>query len=149
MHHPKGFPSKLVRLRADAGMTQRELAKASGLSVPQISRYEMGTSKPRMTALVKLAAALNRDVSELVDADDQPEITEISLVSEDETSMPVALPRASFERLQQEADANGVSLEVMLSAVVHWHHSLETGQVLTREEALKKAISEFEDWYQS
>ncbi|WP_055134600.1 helix-turn-helix domain-containing protein [Pseudomonas mediterranea] len=146
MHHPKGFPSKLVRLRADAGMTQRELAKASGLSVPQISRYEMGTSKPRMTALVKLAAALNRDVSELVDAEDQPEITEISLVSEDESSIPIALPKETYERLQQEANEYGVSLDVMLSAVIHWHHSLHTGNVLTLEEALEKAVAELEAW---
>lgn len=146
MHHPKGFPSKLVRLRADAGMTQRELAKASGLSVPQISRYEMGTSKPRMTALVKLAAALNRDVSDLANAEDQPEITELTLVSEDDSAVPIALPKESFERLQQEADEYGVTLEVMLSAVVHWHHASHAGEKLTFAEALKQSMAEFENW---
>lgn len=146
MHHPKGFPSRLVHLRADAGMTQRELAKASGLSVPQIGRYEMGTSKPRMTALVKLAKALGKDLSELADADDQPEITELSLVSEDSTSTPIALPKESYDKLQQQAEENGVSLEAMLSAVVIWHHSLRSGTPMTFDEALKQSVSEFENW---
>lgn len=146
MHHPKGFPSRLVRLRADAGMTQRDLAQASGLSVPQIGRYEMGTSKPRMTALVKLAKALNRDVSELADADDQPEITEVSLVSEDDSSIPIALPKESYERLQEQADEYGVSLEVMLSAVVIWHHWLRSDPTATFEDAIKQSIEGFENW---
>lgn len=146
MHHPKGFPSKLVRLRADAGMTQKDLAKASGISVPQIGRYEMGTSKPRMTALVKLANALNIDVSELLDADEQPEITEISMVAEDNSSQPIALTKDSFDRLNKEARERGVSIEVMLNVVIHWHHALMKGQKLTFEEALKLSLDEFETW---
>ena len=70
MSQQNGFPLKLVRLRADAGMTQRDLAAASGISVPQIGRYEAGISRPRMTALVKLAKALGVE-PEALQGDDE------------------------------------------------------------------------------
>ncbi len=76
MSQHNGFPLKLVRLRADAGMTQRDLAVASGISVPQIGRYEAGISKPRMTALVKLAKALGVE-PEALQADGEPDDVEL------------------------------------------------------------------------
>lgn len=58
---PKGedLATRLVRFRAAAGMSQRDLAKASGVSIAQVGRYETGTSTPRVAAITKLAKALN------------------------------------------------------------------------------------------
>ncbi|RPN10271.1 helix-turn-helix domain-containing protein [Pseudomonas aeruginosa] len=51
--------TRLVRFRAAAGMSQRDLAKASGVSIAQLGRYETGKSTPRVAAITKLAKALN------------------------------------------------------------------------------------------
>lgn len=56
---------QLVRLRAIAGMTQHDLARASGVSIAQVARYETGVSTPRNAAIVKLAKALNVSTSDL------------------------------------------------------------------------------------
>ncbi|MEE5060546.1 helix-turn-helix domain-containing protein [Pseudomonas alliivorans] len=143
MHHPKGFPSRLVRLRADAEMTQKDLAKASGLSVPQIGRYEMGTSKPRMTALVKLAKALNVDVSELQDADDEPETVEIGITSAGYKVTTFTLPRSVFEDIQAEAERLGVSSEVIMVASLKESLMSEKGEAVEYDELVKQVASEY------
>lgn len=61
----ENFAVRLVRFRATAGMTQLDLAKASGVSIAQVGRYETGTSTPRISAITKLAKALNVPTSAL------------------------------------------------------------------------------------
>lgn len=55
----------LARLRAERGLTQRQLAEAAGLSWSQISRYESGAVMPRLGSLVRLADALGVAVEDL------------------------------------------------------------------------------------
>lgn len=137
MHHPKGFPSRLVRLRADAGMTQRDLAQASGVSVPQIARYETGTSKPRMTALVKLAKALGVDVSMLADANEEPETVELALyIQGEEKPLPVALRKERFDQIAAEAKASGVTLEAQIMALLEYGLRVREGQAENFEDVL-------------
>lgn len=66
MSDQKPFSERLVWARAEAGITQRELAKKAGISVPQIVRYEAGKSMPRLGAALKLARALNVDAYDLM-----------------------------------------------------------------------------------
>lgn len=139
MHYPKGFPSRLVLLRAQAGMTQKDLAAASGISVPQIGRYESGSSAPRMTALVKLAKALGREVSELSDAENQPEIVGVQLASDSPRMAQMAIPADEYKLLMAEAEQHGVSIDVMLSATIIWYRSRVEGSETTIEEAISKA----------
>lgn len=146
MYHPKGFPSRLVRLRADAGMTQRDLAKASGLSVPQIGRYEMGTSAPRMTALVKLAKALDCEVEKLQDVDDQPEVVEMALAEEGQKDLLIALPRSTIDSLHAQATEHGVTDEIMLNAIIDFFHAETTGERITVKEAIDKVVEESKTW---
>ncbi|MGO0694171.1 helix-turn-helix domain-containing protein [Pseudomonas guariconensis] len=143
MHHPKGFPSKLVRLRADAGMTQRDLSVASGISVPQIGRYEMGTSAPRMTALVKLAKALNVDVSELTDADDEPENVELAMVTEGRENTMFTLPKSLIDDMQADANRLGVSLEVVLVATLRVSRLREGGNTASFDEIVAEVAAEY------
>lgn len=49
---------RLKVLRAEARMTQEDLASASGLSVDSIRTYERGISAPRLETTVALAEAL-------------------------------------------------------------------------------------------
>lgn len=146
MYHPKGFPSRLVRLRAHAGMTQRDLAKASGLSVPQIGRYEMGTSVPRMTALVKLSKALGCEVEKLQDVDDQPEVLEMALVAEGKKDLVLALPKSTIENLQGEAAKHGVTQEIMLNAIIDLFHAEARGEKTTIEEVIANVVEESKSW---
>jgi len=143
MQHPKGFPSRLVRLRADAGMTQNDLAKASGISKPQIGRYETGISRPRMTALVKLARALNVDVSVLEDADDEPEAVEIKMIVEGGPNTLFTLPKAVMDDLENEAERLGVSIEVMLVATLRMGMSLDSGNPKRLDEVVAEVAEEY------
>ncbi len=52
-------PSRLAELRKSAGMTQRALAKAAGLSQALIAELERGKHPPSSTSLIRLAAALS------------------------------------------------------------------------------------------
>ncbi len=144
MSAPAGFPARLLRLRADAGMTQKDLAKASGMSVPQIARYETGTSKPRMTALVKLAKALKIAVSDLEAFDDEPETVELHLdtIGSNE-STPFALPKYVVDELQKDADERGVSLEIILISTIRLAMNKDKGVSKTFDEVVTDVAEEY------
>jgi transcriptional regulator with XRE-family HTH domain len=52
------FPERLVALRKQRGMTQRQLADEIGVHLSQMRRYEAGTSQPTLEVLRKMAVAL-------------------------------------------------------------------------------------------
>lgn len=52
------FPHRLTRARSGHGWSQAELAEVSGVAPAQISRYELGKSKPRTEVIAKLAKSL-------------------------------------------------------------------------------------------
>lgn len=57
--HDNGFALRLLRLRRERGMTQDKLAKALAVSVPAVSAWEAGRSRPkreRMEALAQIFA---------------------------------------------------------------------------------------------
>lgn len=56
---------KLSELRLEKGMTQEELANATGISLRTIQRIELGQVKPRAYSLKKIAEALKVDFNEL------------------------------------------------------------------------------------
>ena len=60
------FSSRLAKLIADSGKTQKQLAIDSGVTEAAISRYLHGTRLPNMAAVVKLRDALGCTLDELV-----------------------------------------------------------------------------------
>lgn len=56
----------LQRARAAAGLTQGELGQLTGLGQPLVSRLEAGTRKIDLVELVRVAAALELSVDELL-----------------------------------------------------------------------------------
>lgn len=50
---------RYVECRKAQGMTQEDLARRSGISRPNIARFESGRYNPSLEMLVKVAAALN------------------------------------------------------------------------------------------
>jgi transcriptional regulator with XRE-family HTH domain len=66
------FGARLRELRTAAGLTQRELAARSGTSSAAISNFEAGNNAPTLGTLVRLADALECNVTTLVDVLDRP-----------------------------------------------------------------------------
>ena len=61
------FSDKIKRAREVAGMTQKELAEAIGVSQRTIASYESGGASARKTTIEKLGAALKVSVRYLSD----------------------------------------------------------------------------------
>ena len=67
-HDESGKPSSLAALRADAGMTQVELAAAVGVGQGRLSEWESGAREMSATACWKVARALGTDPGMIVEA---------------------------------------------------------------------------------
>ncbi len=52
-------------VRKEAGMTQRVVAEAAGISISQLSSYENGKQMPGLVTLGKLAVAMNSSLDRL------------------------------------------------------------------------------------
>ena len=59
------FAEKLAHLRAQKGLTQRQLGEMAGVAWSMISKYESGQSMPRLKVLMRLGDALGVSVNEL------------------------------------------------------------------------------------
>lgn len=60
------FGKHLRELRTERALTQGQLAERCGTSVSAISNFEAGNNSPTLGTLVRLANALECNVSELV-----------------------------------------------------------------------------------
>ncbi len=56
-------PSLLVRARKDAGLSQAETARRSGVGISSIRRYEQGNARPTRAALSRLALIYGKSPS--------------------------------------------------------------------------------------
>lgn len=61
------FSENLKAAREAAGLTQKDLAEAAGLTEVSIWNYEAGKHEPQVSSLVKIAKALNLSVDVLLD----------------------------------------------------------------------------------
>jgi transcriptional regulator with XRE-family HTH domain len=59
------------QLRADAEMSQEELAEAAGTDLTQVGGIERGVRNPSYTTLLRLADALGTEVGELASLADR------------------------------------------------------------------------------
>ncbi len=60
------FPEKLVQLRNQKGVLQKDLVKELGLNLHTYQRFEYGLQDPRMSTLVALADFYEISLDELV-----------------------------------------------------------------------------------
>ena len=63
--------NKIVELRKAKGLSQSELANTAGLEKSNLSVIENGKSNPQILTLVKLAAALEVNLTNIADVDFQ------------------------------------------------------------------------------
>lgn len=61
------FGARLRELREGRGKSQRSLAALTGITYAYISEMERGLKVPSLTTLIRLAVALECEVTELVD----------------------------------------------------------------------------------
>ena len=61
------FGDSLVGILEEKGMTQRDLARDSGLPIGSINAYIRKQSPPGIKAIINMAYALDMSVDELVD----------------------------------------------------------------------------------
>ena len=65
------FANNLLDILDERGMSQRQLARDSGVSSAMISEYINGIRMPGLAAAINMAYALDMDVGELVDFDER------------------------------------------------------------------------------
>lgn len=70
------FTERTKGLMAEKSVTQKELAKVTGISESSISRYLSGELEPRMDILSNISRALGTTVSYLVGEDGKPNATQ-------------------------------------------------------------------------
>ncbi|KRM61398.1 repressor C1 [Paucilactobacillus vaccinostercus DSM 20634] len=64
---------KIAALRNERNLTQKELAEALNFSKQEISNWETGLKKPRISAMYQLAQYFDVTISELLDEHLDPE----------------------------------------------------------------------------
>lgn len=69
----KTFGNNLIYFMQQAGMTQEELANATGLTQASISRYAAGIQMPGVRAIVNIANVLGVSTDDLIDFGDMIE----------------------------------------------------------------------------
>lgn len=73
--------TRIKELRKARGMTQKELAKKTSLSIASIQGYEQKKYKPKLQTIAKIAVALDVLLLDLVDTDDPILQNEISAIN--------------------------------------------------------------------
>lgn len=54
---------KITAIRIKKGLSQQDLAKITGIKQPIISRMENGTTNPRLDTVIKIAEALEQELT--------------------------------------------------------------------------------------
>ncbi|WP_077430494.1 helix-turn-helix transcriptional regulator [Pseudomonas sp. C9] len=103
MTDAKPFSERLLWARSEAGLTQKDLASKSGISLPQIVRYEAGRSKPRLGGALKLARVLGMDAYDLA-----PELKRTTKEIEIEFS------DAEYQFLHDQSEVFGITVEELI-----------------------------------
>ncbi len=65
---------RIRRLRSERRMTLKQVEVASGLSATHLSEIERGRTSPTIGALVRIARALEKDVSFFIECEERPEV---------------------------------------------------------------------------
>jgi len=66
------FPTRILELKKEKNLLQKDIANASGVTVRNYQRYEKGESQPTLPVLLKLADYFNVSLDYLVGRSDDP-----------------------------------------------------------------------------
>ena len=112
------FPDQLAALRHSKNLTQVQLAEACQISVPQLQRYEAGTSQPTLDVIKKLSVVLG--------------VSSDTLIFEAHERGPSDDLRLEFEALQRLNPAEREVARTVLESLIIRH---DAGQWTQRRAA--------------
>ena len=114
------FQHRLVKARSGHGWSQAELAEVSGVAPAQISRYELGKSKPRTEVVAKLAKAMAVSFDWLAYGKGEIEagVDVPKYPSRQKFLTSIELDEALFSRLKFIAELRGITTEMALHALL-------------------------------
>lgn len=92
------IPENIKKIRKEKGLTQKGLGKLCGMADSAIRRYESGRANPKIKTLMKIAEALNCEIS---DIDENIVITHHVL-------HPPQLTPEDIERYKKDAEAREI-----------------------------------------
>lgn len=123
---PSGFGARLKEARTKKGLSQRELARASGYDQVSLSRVENGDIIPRVDTVVKIAKVLDLDaagmyallaevegaVSEAQAPERREQVSTPSVAGSESAQLwkAVALLQQSVSALQEPAQERGAQI---------------------------------------
>ncbi|MDO4779168.1 MAG: helix-turn-helix transcriptional regulator [Tissierellia bacterium] len=104
---------KLKKIRLFRKLTQKELALMSGLTDAAIRNYELGNRSPNKEQLMKIAHALNCDISALLDHEPISifEIMHILFDYEEELKLRPIVEESGISLISNDIDFNNFLVE--------------------------------------
>jgi transcriptional regulator with XRE-family HTH domain len=132
------FAEKLANLRAQKGLTQRQLGEMAGVAWSMISKYESGQSKPRLKVLMRLGDALGVSVKELQGEEESRPTVELY---DGFSSRLLELRCRKKISLRLLAKRTGIDVSV-LNEFEHGELSPSTDDLYDLAEALEVSVSE-------
>lgn len=110
--------SEIIKLtRKKAGLSQKQLAQATGLSVATIQGYEQEKYYPKIESLIKLAAVLNVSIEDLAGDDS------INIYRSDINEIPNKIEIGLKQSLQKTCKNTN---EILSNFVKHAHNALNS-----------------------
>lgn len=94
-----GIGAKIHLLRQGDGLSLQQLAERSGVSAAAIHKIERNTMVPTITTLMKLARALDRSVSYLVDEDIDVTSSAVLVRAKDRAALPASRDGVNMENI--------------------------------------------------
>lgn len=105
------FGQRLTWYRSKAKMTQRALAERSGVSLPQITRYETNKSAPRLAAVMKIAEALEVPVEVFTDPKPVPNTRKAVIAFPDGKEVSLLVPAEFIAQIETTSAETGKAFE--------------------------------------
>lgn len=147
----------LKELRKKSGLTQKELAEKTSLSIATIQGYEQGKYKPKGNNLIKIADVLNVPVYELLGLKYNPDIDEdnkvydfsLSYIKNDiEDKKRYYLTDHKYEQLLEKLN-NYVSIGNRITDINERREYFDCAEELVGEELINNLLAAhpFESYY--
>ncbi len=120
--------SQLVEARLEQGISQAELARRIGTQRAAVNRLESGTQNPTLDMILKIASALGKDVSLLLEDKEGPMGNVYSLRIYDTELMHFSMEKQGLSGLvaeilytnEEQAHLLPLELERTSEGIIHW-----------------------------